>query len=136
MRQECAKRATKARVTPRTYALEYLGRGRPGEDLGARIEVTERGVVFVGEYRPGLHPAGTVVVALNDNTVTSGRRGHCRVWLSGGQVVVGDCGSDNGTWIARDGKTKRVGTEQSPDVVLPGSEIYVGACRLRLVQSR
>jgi hypothetical protein len=124
-------------VTTRTYALEYLGRGRPGEDVGARIEVTEKGVVFVGEHRPGLHPAGTVIVALNDNTVSSGRGGHCRVWLSSnGQVVVGDCGSDNGTWIARDGKTKRVGTEQSPDVVLPGSDIYVGACRLRLVESR
>jgi hypothetical protein len=123
-------------VTTGTYALEYFGRGRPGEGLGARIEVTEQGVVFVGEYRPGLHPAGTVVVALNDNTVSSGRGGHCRVWLREGQVVVGDCGSDNGTWIARDGKTMRAGTERSPDVVSPGSEIYVGACRLRLVESR
>jgi hypothetical protein len=117
------------------FALEYVGASPLGGWLrtGDRIPVTAAGVVFVGELRPLQDRGGAQLVALNDPTVSSGKNGHCRIWLRGREVALYDCGSDNGTWTTRDGRIKRIGSWRTPDVLSEGAEISIGRCRFRLV---
>src|SRR5690349_2863945 len=95
--------------------LECIASTESGSVLvGMRIPIEATGVVFVGELRASQQPEGARIIALNDATVTSGRNGHCRVWLNDERVVLCDCESDNGTWILNGDGARRVGSIHSP----------------------
>lgn len=48
-------------------------------------------------------------LALADGAVSFGAAsGHCRLWTEGGRAFVEDFGSDNGTWMMRDGSWQAI----------------------------
>jgi hypothetical protein len=95
--------------------------------------VTASGIILTGESRPNQDLAAGEFVALHDTTVSSGPRGHCRIWLEEDRVLICDNGSDNGTWILGAGTPQRVGSFRAPNSLTRGDEIAVGRCRLRLI---
>lgn len=117
------------------HVLEYIGttNGSARLQAGARIAITCVGVVFVGELRASQDASGARLVALGDSTVTSGRYGHCKLSIVDGQVVLYDCGSDNGTWIVHGDTFQRVGSIASPTTIAAGTEIAIGRSRFRVL---
>ena len=120
------------------YMLEYVGTIPLGTTIqpGTRIPITAAGLVLVGKARPSQDAAGANLIALGDTTVSSGRYGHCRIWLRSADVVVHDCGSDNGTWIAQGSASRPAGSVGAPEIVGDGTELLIGRCRFRIVATR
>lgn len=120
------------------YMLEYVGSSPLGTMIkpGTRIPITETGLVLVGEVRPSQDAAGASLIALGDSTVSSGRHGHCRIWLRDAEVVIRDCGSDNGTLIDNGRASRLASSVGAPEVVSHGTELSVGRCRFRVIATQ
>ena len=115
------------------YALERLTPG-VADSSPARIELGPAGLLLVSEVRPYHRNQQCAVVALQESTVSSGPGGHCRIWISAEEVWVVDGGSDNGTWVTRDGTVLASGNFRSPVRARAGDIIGVGRVQYRLIE--
>jgi hypothetical protein len=105
--------------------------GAKREDM---IERRNLKIVAIGGARAqNQAPEGAACVCLEDSTVSSGL--HCVLWESNGSLLVADAGSDNGTWIERDGSPFRVGPRSSPTRLWEGDRVRLGRVVVEVSQT-
>lgn len=103
---------------------------------GDRVEIrSDPLVVHQGLGRPA--PPGALDahrrLALDDASVTWGvASGHCQIWSEATVARVRDSGSDNGTFIERDGVATRVAGGQLAEL-RPGDVLRIGRVALRVL---